>query len=130
MQINFSNNQLSSTPTFSAIRADKYGRELLKSRIQYSRNAAESWDELSKLIAKHKNDTNDIFITKGNGDGGLGAIVFNRVTNAEKKIAEGPLKIETPIEFIKRAISIGDEFASRIRQVGPNGKAEEVLKMM
>ena len=130
MQINFSNNQMSSTPSFSAIRADKYGRELLKSRIDSARNADKNWKELAQLVIKHSDNSNDIFITKGDSDLSLGAIIFNRKTNAQQRIVEGPLKIETPLEFIKRAISIGEGFAKNIRNTEPNNNAEQVLKMM
>ena len=107
MQTNLSSNKLNSTPTFTAIRADRPGRALLVQRMKQVHNPVDDWEELVKLIEKHKDDPNEIFITKGKGDGGLGIVIENRVSGAKARIAEGPLKIDTPLEFIKKAIDIG-----------------------
>ena len=99
MQINFSQNN--SNQTFTAIRADRTGRALLVQRMKQVRNEVDAWEELVNLIEKHKEDPNDIFITGGRGDGGLGIVIENRISGAKKRIAEGPLKIDTPVEYIK-----------------------------
>ena len=129
MQINFSQNN--SNQTFTAIRADRTGRALLIQRMKQVRNEADAWEELVKLIEKHKEDPNDIFITGGRGDGGLGIVIENRISGAKKSIAEGPLKIDTPVEFIKKAIAIGDEFTQNMRKpLGLKQRIQEILDMI
>ena len=87
--------------------------------------------EDTKLIEKHKNDPNSIFITGGNGDGGIGIVVENRVSGDRARIAEGPLKIETPLEVIKKAISIGDGFTEKMRPpLGLKARIKEILNML
>ena len=95
------------------------------------RNEAVDWEELVKLIEKHKENPNSIFITGGNGDGGLGIVIENRISGDRQRIAEGPLKIDTPIEFIKKAIAIGDDFTTRMREpLGLKARIKEILNMM
>jgi hypothetical protein len=130
MQVNLLSQNYFDSPTFCAIRADRNGRQILKSRISNMRNPDQAWDDLAKLIKSHENDANDIYITRGNSDFGLGATVFNRKTNYTSTISEGPNKIDTPIEFIERAIAIGKGFNKSIREIIDNSKADEVLEMM
>ena len=113
MQLNFSTNTNRSEQSFTAIRADRTGRALLVYRMKQVRNEADAWEELVKIIEKHKNDPNDIFITGGKGDGGIGIVIKNKISGAKKRIAEGPLKTDTPIDFIKKAVAIGDEFTKK-----------------
>lgn len=131
MQTNLSSNKLNSTPTFTAIRADRTGRALLVQRMKQVHNPVDDWEELVKLIEKHKDDPNEIFITNGNGDGGLGIVIENRVSGAKARIAEGPLKIDTPLEFIKKAIDIGDNFTKNMRKpLGLKQRIKEILDML
>ena len=131
MQIYSLINYNSSTPSFTAITADRTGRALLVQRMKQVRNEAADWEELVKLIEKHKNDPNSIFITGGNGDGGIGIVVENRVSGDRARIAEGPLKIETPLEVIKKAISIGDGFTEKMRPpLGLKARIKEILNML
>ena len=90
-----------------------------------------SGKDLVKIIEKHKNDPNDIFITGGNGDGGIGIVIENKISGAKKSIVEGPLKIDTPIDFIKKAVAIGDEFTKKMRKpLGIKQRIQEILDMM
>ena len=131
MQVNFSTNTNRSEQSFTAIRADRTGRALLVQRMKQVRNEADAWEELVKIIEKHKNDPNDIFITGGNGDGGIGIVIENKISGAKKSIAEGPLKIDTPIDFIKKAVAIGDEFTKKMRKpLGIKQRIQEILDMM
>lgn len=130
MQVNLSTQKYSNNQSFCALRADKCGRQLLKSRISKMRNPEQAWNDLAKLIKEHEKDANDIYIVKGDTDFSLGAVVFNRKTNAYKKISEGPNKIDTPIEFIEKAISIGRGFNKLCRTIAGNNKADEILEMM
>lgn len=131
MQTNLLSNKLNSTPTFTAIRADRPGRALLVQRMKQVHNPVDDWEELVKLIEKHKDDPNEIFITKGKGDGGLGIVIENRVSGAKARIAEGPLKIDTPLEFIKKAIDIGDNFTKNMRKpLGLKQRIKEILDML
>lgn len=131
MFISNSNNNLNIPLSFTAIRADRTGRALLVQRMKQVQKESEAWEELVYLIEKHKNDPNEIFITNGRGDGGLGIVIENRISGAKKRIAEGPLKIDTPVEFIKRAISIGDEFTKNMRKpLGIKQRIQEILDMI
>lgn len=131
MQVNFSTNTNRSEQSFTAIRADRTGRALLVQRMKQVRNEADAWEELVKIIEKHKNDPNDIFITGGKGDGGIGIVIENKISGAKKSIAEGPLKIDTPIDFIKKAVAIGDEFTKKMRKpFGLKQRIQEILDMM
>ena len=131
MQVNLSTNYSKTQPNFTAITADRTGRALLVHRMKQVRNEAADWEELVKLIEKHKDNPNSIFITGGNGDGGIGIVVENRVSGAKARIAEGPLKIETPLEVIKKAIAIGDKFSETMREpLGLKDRIKEILKML
>lgn len=128
MQVNFNVNR--PNQVFTAIRADKVGRNLLTERMKQTQNAAEGWEEIVTLIEKHKDDPNDIFITKGNGNWGLGITIFNRKNDMKTKINEDPLKIDSPVELIKKAIKIGEEFNKTIRDTRPDGRIKEILDML
>lgn len=128
MQVNFNVNR--PNQAFTAIRADKVGRNLLTERMKQTQNATEGWEEIVTLIEKHKDDPNDIFITKGNGNWGLGITIFNRKNDMKTKINEDPLKIDSPVELIKKAIKIGEEFNKTIRDTRPDGRIKEILDML
>ena len=131
MQIYSTTNYNNSPQTFTAITADRVGRSLLVQRMKQVRNPVEDWEELVKLIEKYKNDANDVFITGGNGDGGIGIVVTNRKTGAQARLAEGPLKDETPLDLIKRAISIGEGFNKNVRPMfGISERIREILDML
>ncbi len=115
MQVNLSTNYNLKQPNFTAITADRVGRSLLVQRMKQVKDPVADWEELLKLIEKYKNDPNDIFITGGNGDGGIGIVVTNRKTGAQARFAEGPLKINPPIDLIKEAISTAEGFNKNIR---------------
>jgi FixJ family two-component response regulator len=115
MQVNLSTNYNLKEPNFTAITADRVGRSLLVQRMKQVKDPVADWEELLKLIEKYKNDPNDIFITGGNGDGGIGIVVTNRKTGAQARFAESPLKINPPIDLIKEAISTAEGFNKNIR---------------
>ena len=115
MQVNSSTNCNLKHPNFTAITADRVGRSLLVQRMKQVKDPVADWEELLKLIEKYKDDPNDIFITGGNGDGGIGIVVTNRKTGAQARFVESPLKINPPIDLIKEAISTAEGFNKNVR---------------
>ena len=128
MQVTLNSNK--QNQSFTAIRADKVGRALLEQRMKQTINPAEGWEEIVRLIEKHKDNANDLFITKGNGDGGLGITIINRKNGLLTKITEGPLKIDSPVDLLKKAIQIGEDFNKNIRDTHPNNRVKEILDML
>ena len=95
------------------------------------RNPVEDWEELATLITKHKDNPCDIFITGGNGDGGIGIVITNRQSGLTARLAEGPLKDETPLDLVKQAISISEKLNKNTRpMLGISERIREILNML
>lgn len=97
------------TPQFTAIRADRNGRALIKLRIENRECKLSDWEELVKIIENHKNNPNEILITKKGGDNRLKMTITHAATGFQKKVYEGLPQFDSPVDFIKRGLEYEDK---------------------
>ncbi len=92
------------TPQFTALKADRNGRALLKLRIDAGNDRLKNWQELVDIIENQKNNPNEIFITKKGGDNRLKLIIKHAASGLKKIVYEGLPQFDSPVDFIKRGI--------------------------
>ena len=91
-------------PQFTAIKADRIGKALIKHRINNCNTKVNDWKELVDILEYQKHNPNQIFITKKGGDNRLKMIITHAASGFKKRIYEGIPQFESPIDFIKRGI--------------------------
>ena len=89
---------------FGTIKADLNGRALIKLRIEDRECQLQDWEELLKIIENHKNNPNEILITKHGGDHRLKMTITHAATGTKTKIYEKLPQFDSPIDFIKEGI--------------------------